>query len=278
MKKHLLLSLVAAFIMVLGASAQSNSYSMIIEMANGAKITIGPNDIKNITFMDGQVTVSGESIDDIKSQLVAQKEDIKAMNAQIAALEHAIVSLPTNSLTQDEVWAMIKEGMAYVQDDVVSKIYSLLQDYAKKSDIVEGGGGSAEDIAKLQAQINNLQADITAIINKINSISIAPYDDAALLAKMAALTAKIDELAHVLMTEYAKKTDIVSGGGGSAEEIAKLQAQIDYLHDYIAKTAQMVEDKMGQQTEAQITALEVAIKDLLAKLTYLYEKVEGNNQ
>ena len=116
------------------------------------------------------------------------------------------------------------------------------------------------------------------IINKINSISIAPYDDAALLAKMAALTAKIDELAHVLTTEYAKKTDIVSGGGGSAEDIAKLQAQIDYLHDYIAKTAQMVEDKMGQQTEAQITALEVAIKDLLAKLTYLYEKVEGNNQ
>ena len=69
MKKFYFLSLIAAFITVLGASAQSNSYNMVIEMTDGTKINIGPNDVKNITFAEGKLAVGGESIDDIKKQI-----------------------------------------------------------------------------------------------------------------------------------------------------------------------------------------------------------------
>ena len=56
MKKKIFLSLFAAFIMTLTANAQSeetNTYNMVITMANGNSITIGPNEIQNIAFNDG---------------------------------------------------------------------------------------------------------------------------------------------------------------------------------------------------------------------------------
>lgn len=98
MKKHLLLSLIAAFMVVLGASAQGNSYNMVIEMANGTKINIGPNDIKNISFIDGNLTVSGESIDDIKKDISDIKNAMANLktcqcSGEIAALKKEVADL-----------------------------------------------------------------------------------------------------------------------------------------------------------------------------------------
>ena len=98
MKKHLLLSLIAAFMVVLGASAQGNSYNMVIEMANGTKINIGPNDIKNISFIDGNLTVSGESIDDIKRDITDIKNAMANLktcqcSGEIAALKKEMADL-----------------------------------------------------------------------------------------------------------------------------------------------------------------------------------------
>lgn len=73
--KKILLSLITAFITALGVSAQ-NTYNMVIEMTDGTKINIGPNDIKNMTFMDGKLTVSGESINDIKKRIAALEKRI----------------------------------------------------------------------------------------------------------------------------------------------------------------------------------------------------------
>lgn len=103
MKKHLLLSLIAAFMTVLGVSAQSNSYNMVIEMTDGTKINIGPNDIQNMTFIDGELTVSGESIDDIKREIENLKKKIDEQNtcecsAEIEALKKEIADLNTSDI------------------------------------------------------------------------------------------------------------------------------------------------------------------------------------
>lgn len=58
MKKQFLLSLIAAFVMALSANAQGNTYNMKVKMADGTEITIGPNDIENISFNEA-VVVSG---------------------------------------------------------------------------------------------------------------------------------------------------------------------------------------------------------------------------
>ena len=103
MKKQLFLSLIAAFLMVLGVNAQNNSYNMVIEMTDGTKINIGPNDIKNMSFTDGQLTVSGESIDDIKKEIAALKQKIDEQkncecSAEIEELKYEIANLNTSDI------------------------------------------------------------------------------------------------------------------------------------------------------------------------------------
>jgi len=51
MKKNILIALFALLAVALNGNAQNNTYNMVIEMVNGSKITIGPNDVKNISFI-----------------------------------------------------------------------------------------------------------------------------------------------------------------------------------------------------------------------------------
>ena len=73
MKKQVIMSLFAAFAMVLNVNAQNdlqdNTYNMVLELANGTKLTIGPHEIKNISFFDGEVVVSGTRLDDLLKKL-----------------------------------------------------------------------------------------------------------------------------------------------------------------------------------------------------------------
>lgn len=94
MKKFFILSLIATFVSVLSVSAQDNTYSMIIKMANGTTFTIGPNEVDSLWFNDGQVTVAGTNIMDLVNAIVqlkyeseSQRDWVIAMLAQYAKKE-----------------------------------------------------------------------------------------------------------------------------------------------------------------------------------------------
>jgi len=70
MKKYFLLSLLAMLQLTLTVSAQTNTYAMVIEMQNGTKLTIGPNEVKNVTFNNGELTVTGETIETLVASAV----------------------------------------------------------------------------------------------------------------------------------------------------------------------------------------------------------------
>ncbi len=100
--KRILLSLATALITVLGMSAQ-NTYNMVIEMNDGTKINIGPNDIKNMSFMDGNLTVDGESIDDIKKAIAELKKKVDEQKScecskEIEALKQEIANLNSSGI------------------------------------------------------------------------------------------------------------------------------------------------------------------------------------
>ena len=83
MKKFFILSLIATFVSVLSVSAQDNTYSMIIKMANGTTFTIGPNEVDSLWFNDGQVTVAGTNIMDLVNsiaQLKYESDNLKRDN------------------------------------------------------------------------------------------------------------------------------------------------------------------------------------------------------
>ena len=71
MKKQILLSLIAAFVLALSANAQGNTYNMKVKMADGTEITIGPNDIDNISFNEGEVVVSGTRLQEVLEKLAS---------------------------------------------------------------------------------------------------------------------------------------------------------------------------------------------------------------
>ena len=94
MKKFFILSLIATFVSVFSVSAQDNTYSMIIKMANGTTFTIGPNEVDSLWFNDGQVTVAGTNIMDLINAIVqlkyeseSQRDWVIAMLAQYAKKE-----------------------------------------------------------------------------------------------------------------------------------------------------------------------------------------------
>ncbi len=67
MKKYLLLLLMP--LAVLSAFAQGNDYNMVIELKNGTTITLGADEVENLTFNGEALTVSGNTIADLYSQI-----------------------------------------------------------------------------------------------------------------------------------------------------------------------------------------------------------------
>ena len=106
--KRILLSLIVAFTALLGISAQ-NTYNMVIEMTNGTKINIGPNDVQNIYFTDGELTVSGESIDDLKKDIEDIKSKIAELNVSDILSMINVLQMQIKALS-DEIAALKDQG------------------------------------------------------------------------------------------------------------------------------------------------------------------------
>ena len=66
--KKLLLMLLMPLTMVT-AQAQSNDYNMVIKLNNGTKITLDANDVKDLTFNGDALSISGNTIADLYSQI-----------------------------------------------------------------------------------------------------------------------------------------------------------------------------------------------------------------
>ena len=180
MKKKIFLSLIAAFTMTLAANAQSeetNTYNMVITMANGNSITIGPNEIQNIAFNDGAVVVTGQTIDGMVNQILnnekmiyknsdqiqLNKEQIDANKARIENVEAMyapkvdVYTALYNCATKDELVAQKVELQTAID-----------QSFNDRS-IYDSTGLFKELLERthmLQAQINAMQAQIDALQNK----------------------------------------------------------------------------------------------------------------
>ena len=123
MKRLVLLPLFATFLMIMGVNAQNNSYNMVLEMTNGTRINTGPNDVQNISFTDGELTISGTSIEEIKNDIKAIKERLEELaltisnnstslgykaedfigywNMSVAGNSHSFIFLPNGKAIRD---------------------------------------------------------------------------------------------------------------------------------------------------------------------------------
>ena len=69
MKKNFFLSLLFMLLMTTAGRAQNNEHNMVIKLQNGTTITLGPDDLQNITFNGETINVEGNTIEEIKQKI-----------------------------------------------------------------------------------------------------------------------------------------------------------------------------------------------------------------
>lgn len=67
MKKNFLLAIAVMLMTAVSSFAQNEQkeYNMVITLNNGTTVTLGHNDIKDITFNDGEISISGDVVSTI---------------------------------------------------------------------------------------------------------------------------------------------------------------------------------------------------------------------
>lgn len=191
MKRFFLLSLVATFVSLMSVSAQDNTYSMIIKLANGTTLTIGPNEVDSISFNDGEITVSGSTISDLvneikKAQAESQMRIDSLSNvlmmhyATIEDIMQALANIPipdlSNYPTKAELTDLLykyatKEDLQYEQDMRAKEDQNLMELVQK----VDADHKNIEqhlitEIDELKTVITMLNARIEALENEVNQL------------------------------------------------------------------------------------------------------------
>lgn len=94
MKKNFLLAMVVMLMTAVSSFAQKE-YNMVITLSNGTTVTLGHNDIKEITFNDGEVAISGNMVNTIDSLAKVSKNleaHIKEVEARSMDMSHMLLN------------------------------------------------------------------------------------------------------------------------------------------------------------------------------------------
>lgn len=94
MKKNFLLAMVVMLMTAVSSFAQKE-YNMVITLSNGTTVTLGHNDIKEITFNDGDVAISGNMVNTIDSLAqVSQnlEQRIKEVEVRSMDMSHMLLN------------------------------------------------------------------------------------------------------------------------------------------------------------------------------------------
>lgn len=188
MKRFFLLSLVATFVSLMSVSAQDNTYSMIIKLANGTTLTIGPNEVDSISFNDGEITVSGSTISDLVNEIKnAQAESqmridslSKVLMMHIEDIMQALANIPipdlSNYPTKAELTDLLykyatKEDLQYEQDMRAKEDQNLMELVQKvDADHINIEQHLITEIDELKTVITMLNARIEALENEVNQL------------------------------------------------------------------------------------------------------------
>lgn len=133
MKKNILIALLALMAVALNSNAQNNTYNMVIEMANGTKITIGPNDVKDISFNNGELVISGEDINTL-NQINKLHNRIDSLGATFKAeMNMAVAKL------EDEFPQKLAENHSLIEELTIGILFRnfkrLLIDYLQDDEV-----------------------------------------------------------------------------------------------------------------------------------------------
>ncbi len=163
MKKTILMSLFATLLSVFTASAQSNTYSIIIKMQNGTVFTIGPNEADSIYFDEGKLTVSGKSIEAIEKRVEILESAVSSVMA--------IANKNSNDINENkkDILDLMKKSESYEKDvkdvqAIANSNTNIIEQLQKLNDVL------ASDIAVLKKENEDMKERIFRLEEIVNEL------------------------------------------------------------------------------------------------------------
>ena len=173
MKKNFLLAMVVMLMTAVSSFAQKE-YNMVITLSNGTTVTLGHNDIKEITFNDGEVAISGNMVNTIDSLAqVSQYLEQRTKEVEARSMEMSYDVLNRTEMLNQQVDANM---------DVTKTRIENLESYDAT---LKNNIALAEDkIAETSARVTNTEA---VLQNANEMIKLQSEEINALNAKIAIL-------------------------------------------------------------------------------------------
>ena len=184
MKKNFLLAMVVMLMTAVSSFAQKE-YNMVITLSNGTTVTLGHNDIKEITFNDGEVAISGNMVNTIDSLAqVSQYLEQRTKEVEARSME-----MSYDILNRTE---MLNQQVVVNMDYTKARIENLESyDGALKVNIA----AAETEIAETNARVANTEA----ALQNANELIKQQSDE------INALNAKIDALKTLIEKYHPEK-------------------------------------------------------------------------
>ena len=158
MKKNILIAIILCVFNSVAAFAQTEKeYSMIISLQNGSTVTLGHNDIKNITFTGDKINAEGNVVTTIEELKNRMEENYKINKDQEARLDKHEDYLTTLDVRKAETREVVKENQYRIEEN------------QKRADYLESRIKDLETMVQdMKAMLEKQNAKISELENKLN--------------------------------------------------------------------------------------------------------------
>lgn len=124
MKKNILIAIILCVFNSVAAFAQTEKeYSMIISLQNGSTVTLGHNDIKNITFTGDKINAEGNVVTTIEALKNSIEENYKMNDDQQARLYKHEDYLNTLDVRNAETRLGVEENQHKIEENQARTAY-----------------------------------------------------------------------------------------------------------------------------------------------------------
>ena len=124
MKKNILIAIILCVFNSVAAFAQTEKeYSMIISLQNGSTVTLGHNDIKNITFTGDKINAEGNVVTTIEALNNSIEENYKMNDDQQARLYKHEDYLNTLDVRNAETRLGMEENQHKIEENQARTAY-----------------------------------------------------------------------------------------------------------------------------------------------------------
>lgn len=167
MKKNFLFTLVIMLMTAISSFAQNEQkeYNMVITLNNGTTVTLGHNDIKNITFNNGEISISGDvisTIDNLQQRTDEQRQLMDYLYTKIQ--DNANVNADQDAKIQ-KLGAVFTDGIQEVATTLDAKIANMANAVDENFALYGKAISALSEGQEQQSQVNeNLWNSIDMII------------------------------------------------------------------------------------------------------------------